>query len=99
MSKVRRSFWDYSAKEFHDYITSLYDDSYSRGKQEAKAESEKRSRDFSIRFNDAGNPVITVKRKPKYLTKKEILTLCEESGKKESQIWMWLRERKIEIRS
>lgn len=87
-----RPFAVYSAQEYHTYIRSLY-------RTPAEAAGKPEPREFSFRRNDKGNPVITIRRKPKYLTKAEVNLCALELGMPQNEMWVYLRDRDVEIRN
>ena len=85
---IGKPFADHDPHSFREYIRSLF---------LAPAEK-KKAKDFAIRFNDQGNPVITVRRKPKWVSRVEIEELSKDLKIDERLVWIWLAQRNIQVR-
>jgi hypothetical protein len=84
-----RAFVDYTAETFHHYVKSLY---VEPPKPAPLAE-------YAVRLNAKGNPVLTVRRKPKYLTSDEVQSIATELGFTLQKLWIHItKAKKIEIR-
>lgn len=83
-----KPFADFTPAEFHAYVRSLY-----REPEKAAPPAE-----FSARLNAKGNPVITVRRKPKWLSAQEVSTIATDLGLPLQACWLMIVKRKIEIR-
>ncbi len=83
-----RAFADFTPDTFMLYIKSLY---IAPPVKAPPAE-------YSVRLNAKGNPVITIRRKPKYVTSAEVNAIAADLGQPLQSVWMILLKRKIEIR-
>jgi len=83
-----KPFAEFTPEEYQAYIRSLY---IEPPKPPPPA-------DFSARLNAKGNPVITVRRKPKWLTSAEVDVIACELGLPLQQVWVLLLKRKIELK-
>ncbi len=83
-----QGFADYTAESYVAYVRTLY----------VEPPKPAPLADFAVRINAKGNPVITVRRKPKYLTSAEVQELATEVGYTLQDMWMCLNKRKVEIR-
>lgn len=84
-----KPFEECSPQAFREYVRSLH---VAPVRAAPPAEC-------SVRLNAKGTPVITVRRKPKFLLRSEIDTLAKELGWRKQDFWLEVRKRKIEIRS
>lgn len=82
------SLSEHTPKGFRAYICSLYIDPKA-GKEPI--------REVTLRFNKQDNPVLTVRRKPKWVSPAEIDALAEEHNLSKVKIWGWFVTRKIRI--
>lgn len=78
----------FEPQEFHDYVRGLYEEPV-RAKPPAE---------FSVSLNAKGNPVIRVRREPKWLLNTEVEALAEAIGWTSQRMWLAVRAREIEIR-
>lgn len=79
---------DFSPQAFMSYIRSL---EIIPPKKEPKW--------LSFTRNKKGTPIITCRRKPKWVLKSEIEALAKEHGIPQNEMWEMFRKRKIDIRS
>lgn len=83
-----KHFTQFAATEYHEYVRSLY----------VEPERPTPPAECAIRLNAKGNPVITVRRKPKYLTSQEVDALASEIGWSKQDFWVHIRKKGIEVR-
>ncbi len=83
-----KPFSEFSPEEFQEYVRSLY----------VEPERPPPPADFSVRLNQKGTPVITVRRKPKWLTASEVQGIALDLGLPLQTLWILILRRKIEIR-
>ena len=83
-----KPFADFSPAEYKAYVVSFY-------KEPPKAAP---PAEYSVSVNAKGNPVIRVRREPKWLTSGEVSELAEEAGLTLQQMWSAVLSRKIEIK-
>ncbi len=84
-----KPFAAYSPAEFKAYVTSLYVEPLKAAPPA----------DFSFRLNAKGNPVLTVRRQPKWLTSEEVAHVAGEISWPLQRLWLHiLKGKKIEIR-
>jgi len=87
-----KPFSEYEAKEYRDYVRSLY--------REPKNKEGKVIHDVSFRINDKGTYIVTIRnRKPKWISKEEINILAKGAGVPQNKVWQRVREKKIEVKS
>lgn len=82
-----KPFADYAAGEFHDYVRTLY-------REPPKAEP---LAEFSVRLNSKLNPVITIRRDPKFLTSAEVSSIAADISWPLQRLWLHIAKKKIEI--
>jgi hypothetical protein len=80
-------FADYTPESYHRYVKSLY----------IEPPAKPIPAEFSVRLNEKGNPVITVRRDPKVLSREEVEQIAAHLGKPLQEIWLLVRKRKIAI--
>lgn len=84
-----KPFADFSPAEFKTYVTSLY---VAPPPPPVKA-------DYSVRLNAKGNPVLTVRREPKWLSPEEVSAAAAEISWNYQALWCHiLKAKKIELR-
>ncbi len=86
---LARPFAEYSPAEFKAHVLSLY----------VAPPVALPPPDYSVRLNKKGNPVLTVRREPKWLTSDEAGTIAQELGWTLQATWLMIIKRKIELRS
>ena len=80
---------EFTPSEYHEYIKNLWIDP-NKDKPAPKY--------VSFRRNDKGTPIVTVRsRKPKYVTTEEFLELCFESEMKQSEMFLFLKSKKVHL--
>jgi len=102
---IAKSIWDYSPESFRTYVKSIRE-SYRALEEKRKARKLATAgkkpnlaqfTGLNLRINAKGTPVITIKRKPKYILKYEIEQIAKNAAIKQNIIWRILRKRKIDI--
>jgi hypothetical protein len=83
-----RAFSEYSAAEFLTHVRTLYVEPV-RAAPPAE---------YSVRLNAKLNPVITIRRKPKWLTSAEVGAIAEELSWSLQKLWLHLLKKKVELR-
>lgn len=78
---------EYSPEEYLAYVRTLY----------VEPERAAPPADFSVRLNKQSNPVITVRRKPKWLIPSEVSAIATELGWPLQKLWLHLLKKKIII--
>ena len=81
-------FADFTPASFKEYVTSLY----------IEPERPAPLAEVTVRLNKKGNPVITVRREPKYVTAVEVDKMAKESNFTLQKMWLEVRKRNIEVR-
>ncbi len=79
---------DFAPQEFHEYVKSLY---IEPPKAVPPAE-------YSVTLNAKGNPVIRIRREPKWLTSAEVSLIANDIGWDYQRLWMHIRGKKIDIK-
>ena len=83
-----RALAEFSPEEFHAYVRSLY----------VMPPVPLPKADWSVRLNAKGNPVLTVRRAPKYLTPDEVRAVATEIGWTLQATWVHIiKGRKVRI--
>jgi hypothetical protein len=82
-----KPFAAFTPSEFKAYVSSLY---IEPPKPAPPAE-------FSVRTNAKGNPVLTVRREPKWLTSEEVASAAEQLGWSLQKMWLHVLKKKIAI--
>lgn len=89
-----KSIWKFNPANYWNYITSLYEEPSLKKKKEKEP-----AKDWSFRRNDRGTPVLTIRnRKPKYLTKEEVILLKGESGMSSQELHLFLKKKEVAVR-
>ena len=83
-----KPFQYYSLEEFLAYVRTLY----------IEPEKAAPPAEWSVRLNAKNNPVITVRRKPKWLRPEEVRKIAEVIGWEFQKTWIHVLKKKIEIR-
>ncbi len=83
-----KAFADFTPAEYHAYVRSLY----------LAPLVPKPPAEYSVRLNAKLNPVITVRRKPKWLTSAEVAEIAAEISWPLQALWSHLLKKKIELR-
>lgn len=84
---LARAFGELTPEEFHVHVRSLY---VAPPVRLPPAE-------VAVRLNEKGNPVITVRRNPKVITRAEAEQLALDAGLSLQAMWLALSARKIQI--
>lgn len=84
-----KPFAEYGAEEYQNYIRSLYQEP---PKAAPPAE-------FAVRLNAKGNPVLTVRRDPKWLSSAEVQIIAQELGWSLQHTWLHVVKKKVAIRT
>ena len=82
-----KPFSEYSAVDFHAYVRSLY----------VAPPEKKPPAEWSVRLNDKGTPVVTVRRTPKVLSREEAEAMAKELGWTLQDTWLMLLSKKIRV--
>lgn len=94
-----KSIWQYSELEYRNYIKdlrSIYKDLEEKRKlKRTPSKAPQLVSGISLRFNAKGTPVLTIRRKPQYITKQEIIVLAKDIGLAQNILWQIVRKRKI----
>lgn len=90
-----RAFSTFTPEEYVEHVRSLYHKKVPRKTVKPKKEP----KPFTWRLNPKGTICLTVKRKPKFLTEEEILTIIKESNCDSDQLRAKIVKSKIEIRA
>jgi len=85
---IGKAIWQSTPEEFRAQIDSMYIDP-EEGKPPKK--------EASLSFNKKGNPVIRIKRDPKWISPEEITEWASEHKRTEREIYIWLGKRDIKI--
>lgn len=88
-----KPFADYTPEEYQAYVTSLHKLPVPKKSAKKKAVP----KDVTVRLNAKGTPVITIKRKPKYVTHAEADALAAELKWTRQALWAHLRKKKIPV--
>lgn len=93
-------FGDYSPEGFRDYVKSLKEN-YIQRQAESKAAKAPASKSpvpgVNFRYNKKGTAIITMRRKPKWITPAEIAKLHEAHGVPSNVLWTLIRTKGIEV--
>ncbi len=84
-----KAFAEYSAEEYQAYVRSLY----------VEPERPAPLAEYAVRLNAKGNPVLTVRRKPKWLTSAEVASAATDINWPLQKLWLHIRRKKIDIRT
>lgn len=100
-----KHFTGFSPLEYREYIRTLRTDYLAE--QAIKAETRKLKQasrkspalieGVSFRINAKGTRVLTIRRKPKQLTKAEINLLAKQHGIPQNEMWVLVRSKSIEV--
>lgn len=83
-----RPFSEFSPQEFHEYVKSLHQEP-----ERAAPPAE-----FTVRLNAKGNPVITIRREPKFLNADEVDSAAVQAGWTKQRMWLHVLKKKIPVR-
>lgn len=99
-----KAFRDFLPDEFRQYIRDLRSDYVTE--QEAKKEKRKLAAQkkptgpidgISFRINPKGTPILTIRRKPQWISPTEIDTLAKHYGFPQNEMWLLVKSRGIDI--
>lgn len=82
-----KSLKQFGEQEFRNYVKSLYQEPI---KVEPKP--------YSVSINKKGNPVITVRRKPKWVSLEECEAIALKCKVLKEEVVSWMKKRKIEVK-
>lgn len=88
----KKSIHEMTPSEFKVHVIGLF------WKPEKKRKAIKKiSKGYSARVNDLGNLIITLTRKPKFLTEDEVFLISTETGKTLDEVYQYAQGREIPI--
>lgn len=76
---------EFTPKEFRDYVKGMF-----------KAPPAKQ--EVLFKFTKKGNPQVTIRRTPKWISEVEFKTLCQTYGVRQNEMFLYLKDREIELR-
>lgn len=99
------SIWAHSPDSFKQYVESLrtmfVDHKEAKKERKAKNSTQKVSQfpeGLNLRSNKKGTLILTIRRKPKYITKSEIETLAKLTKTPQNILWQLIRTKSIEVK-
>lgn len=76
---------EFSPSEYREYVRSFY-------------KAPEKTAEVLFKWTKKGNPQVTVRRHPKWISELEFRELCKMHGLRQNELFIYLKDRKVEVR-